>query len=72
MGPQQMAEMRQALVRFAPKPHMVKAKLPMPLADTPASSSAVVLPYKARQKRGIASHATLKLNRDRSAVAAAR
>jgi RNA polymerase sigma factor for flagellar operon FliA len=72
MGPQQMAEMRQALVRFAPKPHMVKAKLRMPLADTPASSPAVVLPYKARQKRGIASHATLKLNRDRSAVAAAR
>ena len=72
MGPQQMAEMRQALVQFAPKPQMVKAKLPTPLADTPASSPAVVLPYKARQKRGIASHTTLKINRDRSAVAAAR
>jgi RNA polymerase sigma factor for flagellar operon FliA len=72
MGPQQMAEMRQALVQFAPKPRMVKAQLPIPLADTLASSPAVVLPYKGRQKSAIAARATLNVNRSQRAIAAAR
>jgi RNA polymerase sigma factor for flagellar operon FliA len=73
MGPQQMAEMRQALVAFVPKPRMVKAELPAPQADTLASPSAVVLPYKLRQKRATSSpRARLKMDHERRAVAAAR
>jgi len=48
MGPQQAAEMRQALVAFARKPVMAKAKL---VAETVAVPHAVVLPYKVSQKR---------------------
>ena len=72
MGPQQIAEMRRALVTFALKPKMVKAELPSPQAETMATPHAVLLPYTALQKRPAPVRATLKLDRDRRAVAAAR
>ena len=72
MGAQHMAEMRQALVAFAAKPRMVKATLPPAQADTLASPHAVVLPYKTSPKRTALPRATLKLDRGRRAVAAAR
>ena len=71
MGPQPMAEMRQALVAFVPKPQMVKAVVPALQADTPASASAIVLPYKIRQKRVMPSSARPKIDHERRAVAAA-
>jgi RNA polymerase sigma factor for flagellar operon FliA len=72
MGPQHMVEMRQALVAFAPKPRMVKATLPEPQAETLASPHAVVLPYKTPAKRQALARATLKVDRGRRAIAAAR
>jgi RNA polymerase sigma factor FliA len=72
LGPLQMAEMRQALVTFTPKPRMVKAELPDPNAETLAAPPAVLLPYKARQQRSIASRTSLKMRGDRRAIAAAR
>jgi RNA polymerase sigma factor for flagellar operon FliA len=72
MGPQQMAEIRRSLVTFVPKPRMLKAQLPAPQADTLASPSAIVLPYKARQKRATSSRAPLRMDQERRAVAAAR
>ena len=67
-----MAEMRQALVAFAPKPRMVKATLPPAQADTLASPHAVVLPYKTLPKRQTLARAALKVDRGRRAIAAAR
>jgi hypothetical protein len=65
--------MRQALVAFAPKPRMVKATLPEPQAETLASPQAVVLPYKTPAKRQTLARATtLKVDRGRRAIAAAR
>jgi RNA polymerase sigma factor for flagellar operon FliA len=72
MGPQQMAEIRRSLVTFVPKPRMVKAELPLPRADTLAPPFAVVLPYKARQKRATSSSAPLRMDQERRALAAAR
>ncbi len=52
MSPEQVAEMRQALVAFASrKPQMVKAQLPSAQAEQLASPSAVVLQYKPASKR---------------------
>jgi RNA polymerase sigma factor for flagellar operon FliA len=74
MGPQQVAEMRQALVDFAArKPQMVKASINPPayVEEKLASPPAVVLPYKARKK--VVAKATLKMtSRPRQAMAAAR
>src|SRR5947208_5528528 len=52
LSPLQAVEMRRALVAFATsKPKMAKAQLPGTPADSVATGPAVVLPYKARQKR---------------------
>jgi len=74
MGPQQMAEMRKALVTFtARKPVMAKASLPHKREEELASPQAVVLPYKKATKRPEPSRATIRLGRPRhAAVAAAR
>jgi RNA polymerase sigma factor for flagellar operon FliA len=72
LGPQQMAEMHQALVTFAPKPRMVKAQLPSSQAETLASPTGVVLPYKAPPRRAVASRGPVKIDRERTAIAAAR
>jgi RNA polymerase sigma factor FliA len=70
MSPEQVTEMRRALVAFAShKPKMVKAQLPPVNAEKIASPHAVVLPYK---KKATPTHATLKVGRTRHAVAVAR
>jgi RNA polymerase sigma factor FliA len=47
MGPQQIAEMRKALIAFAvKKPIMAKATLPQPQEERLATPRGVVLPYK--------------------------
>src|SRR5438876_339874 len=52
MGPQQVAEMRRALVAFASrKPKMVKAHLPEAVAKSAAAPHGVVLPYRQTSKR---------------------
>jgi RNA polymerase sigma factor FliA len=69
MGPQQIAEMRKALVAFASrKPVIVKAMLPAAREEKLAAPQAVVLPYK----RATPARATLRMPRTRQAVAAAR
>src|SRR3954452_6150596 len=50
MNPQQVAEIRRALVAFATRPRMVKAELPPVQAERIASPQAVVLPYKVAAK----------------------
>lgn len=72
LGPQHLAEMRQALVPFTAKPKMVKASLPSPRAETLAPTSGVVLPYKAKQKRPAPARTTLAMERPGRAMAAAR
>jgi len=73
MSAEQVTEMRQALVAFASrKPQMVKAQLPSPKADTVAAPAAVVLQYKPATRRPAPVRATLKMPRQRQAVAAAR
>ena len=73
MSQEQVAEMRRALVAFASrKPQMVKAELPSPQAEKIASPSAVVLQYKPATRRPAPVRATLKMPRQRQAVAAAR
>ena len=73
LSPLQAVEMRRALVAFATsKPKMAKAQLPGTPADSVATGPAVVLPYKARQKRPAPVQAPVKLDRTRRAVAAAR
>jgi RNA polymerase sigma factor for flagellar operon FliA len=69
MGPQQIAEMRKALVAFASrKPVVAKATLPAAREEKLAAPQAVVLPYK----RATPTRATLRMPRTRQAVAAAR
>jgi RNA polymerase sigma factor FliA len=71
IGPQQAAEVRQALVAFAiSKRKMLKAELPA-VAKT-ATPHAVVLPYKTPEKRAVAVRSIVKVDRTRRAVAAAR
>jgi len=72
MGPQHMAEMRRALVTFAAKkPVMAKAELPQAHAGKVASPG-VLLRYKPTNKRPVLARATLRMGRQRQAVAAAR
>jgi RNA polymerase sigma factor for flagellar operon FliA len=71
IGPQQAAELRQALVAFASsKRKMLKAELPA-VAKT-ATPHAVVLPYKTPEKRSVAVRSIVKMDRTRRVVAAAR
>ena len=71
IGPQQAAEVRQALVAFAiSKRKMLKAELPA-VAKT-ATPHAVVLPYKTPEKRTVVVRSIVKVDRTRRAVAAAR
>jgi hypothetical protein len=71
IGPQQAAEVRQALVAFATsKRKMLKAELPA-IAKT-GTPHAVVLPYKTPDKRALPVRAIVKVDRARRAVAAAR
>ena len=87
MGPQQVAEMKKALVAFTShKPAMAKVEMPNqkdvqaqaePAADAPRAAQGVVLPYKpaSEVKRApVVSRARmpLKITRTRAAVAAAR
>jgi RNA polymerase sigma factor FliA len=72
MGSQPTAGLRLALVTLAThKPRMLQAALAAPPAEQPTVPHAVVLPYKAGQRRATA-RATLKLEATRRAVAAAR
>jgi hypothetical protein len=79
MNPQKIAEMRRQLIAFTiRKPVMVKAAI-TPLranaamtAETVAAPQGVVLPYKPASKRPAAVKATLKMPRQRQALAAAR
>ena len=50
MNPQQVAEIRRALVAFATRPKMLKAELPQARAERIAAPQAVVLPYKVATK----------------------
>jgi RNA polymerase sigma factor FliA len=73
MNPEKMAEMRRQLIAFtAKKLTMVKAHLPEASAETIASPHAVVLAYKPAVRRPVPAKATLKLARQRQAVAASR
>ena len=72
MGPQQMAEMRKALLAFASrKPVMAKATLPDACEEKAAAPQAIVLPYKPAKKRAVPAR-PIKVSRSRHAVAAAR
>jgi len=73
MNPQQVAEIRRALVAFAvQKPKMVKAELPAANAEQAASPQAVVLPYKVSNKRRTPARAPMTRNTRTPRVAAAR
>jgi RNA polymerase sigma factor for flagellar operon FliA len=73
MNPEKMAEMRRQLIAFtAKKLTMVKARLPEASAETIASPHAVVLAYKPAARRPAPAKATLKMARQRQAVAASR
>jgi len=76
MGPQQVSELRKALVEFAAKrPVMAKAELPVAApVETPApaaaSAKAIVLAYRPGAKRMATVRPSLKIDRRRTAVAA--
>jgi RNA polymerase sigma factor for flagellar operon FliA len=70
MGSEQVAEMRQALVAFTAKKPMAKATLPK--RDAHGASPAVVLAYKPASKDRVAVRATVKVPRQRQAIAASR
>jgi RNA polymerase sigma factor FliA len=79
MNPQNVAEIRSQLIAFATrKPTMSKAEMvsmkanPAYTAETVASSQAVVLAYKSAGKRPAPVKATLRMPRQRQAMAAAR
>jgi len=67
MGPQQVAEIRKALVEFVARPQMAKASLPGDRGDV----RHVVLPYKAGARQRTPVGATVKVSRPRQAVAVA-
>jgi RNA polymerase sigma factor for flagellar operon FliA len=72
MNPAKVAEMRRQLIAFAVrKPVMVKATLP-PDAEAAQSPHGIVLHYKRAHKRPAPARATLRMPRQRPAVAAAR
>jgi RNA polymerase sigma factor for flagellar operon FliA len=79
MNPAKVAEMRSQLLAFAVrKPTMAKAQMvglkanAACTSETVASTTGVVLPYKPSAKRTAAAKATLKMPRQRQAIAAAR
>src|SRR5947208_4806603 len=72
MNPQQVAEIRRALVAFATRPKMIRAELPAPNAERIASPQAVVLPYKVSNKRRTPARAPLSRSSRPHRVAAAR
>jgi RNA polymerase sigma factor for flagellar operon FliA len=74
MNPQQVAEMKNALVAFTAKKPMAKAAIQaQPASDVQESKAAgVVLQYKPASKRRTAARQTIKVARQRHAVAAAR
>jgi RNA polymerase sigma factor for flagellar operon FliA len=85
MSPQQVAELRHALVAFAAKPVMAKAALPgeqqrardaaplAPQAEAERREAGVVLPYKIATKKPAPARAAIRIKvRPRQAVAAAR
>jgi RNA polymerase sigma factor for flagellar operon FliA len=74
IGPQQVAEMRKALVDFASrKPVMAKASLGAShAAEALAQPHSVVLPYKAKKKLPVRAAALKVSSRPRQAMAAAR
>ena len=68
MNPAKVAEMRRQLIAFAVrKPAILK-----PVSETVAAPAAVVLPYKPAVKRPAPAKATLRMPRQRQALAAAR
>ena len=71
MGPQQIAEMRKAFQAFMSRRPAAQVAVPMASARPGAIVSAVVLPYKPAKRLTMA-RATLKVGRQRQAVAAAR
>ncbi len=72
MGSRQIAEMRKAFLAFAARKPMTAATVaPVAKAQQSAAASAVVLTYKPAKKLTMA-RATLKMGRQRQAVAAAR
>jgi RNA polymerase sigma factor for flagellar operon FliA len=71
MGPQQIAEMRKAFQAFMARRPVAPEPVLVANAKPGATLSAVVLPYKPGKKLAMA-HATLKVGRQRHAVAAAR
>jgi len=75
MGPQQMIELRKALLAFAArKPVMARAALPHPREETLATPHSVVIPYQTYKatKKAVPARAALKVTRPRQVVAAAR
>jgi len=68
MGPQQVAEMRKALVEFVARPKMAKASLP---GDHGDMRQAVVLPYTASARRRTVARVAAKVPRSRQAVVVA-
>ena len=80
MNPQKVAEMRRQLIAFAAKKPMAKASVKMvPLvanatftAETVASPQGVVLAYKPANTRPALAKATLRMPRQRQAIAASR
>jgi hypothetical protein len=78
MNPLKVAEMRRQLIAFATKKPMVKAAM-TPLkanqsfvAETVASPQAVVMAFKAAGRKPTPAKASLRLPRQRQAIAAAR
>jgi RNA polymerase sigma factor for flagellar operon FliA len=71
MGPQQIAEMRKAFLAFMARRPAAPEAVQVANAKPGATLSAVVLPYKPGKKLTMA-RATLKVGRQRQAVAAAR
>jgi RNA polymerase sigma factor for flagellar operon FliA len=73
MNPQGVAEMRRQLIAFAAKtPVKANVQLRGESAGKGASPQAVVLAYKPASKKPAPAKATLKMNRPRHAIAAAR
>ncbi len=77
MGPEQVSEIRNALVAFAKRPVVAKAALPKKAQDArPAALPAIVLPYKPSAKHAnlptSARAATAKASLPRPALAVAR
>ena len=68
MNPEQVAEMRKALVEFVARPKAAKASLPGDQGDV---RQAVVLPYRAGARRKVSARAAVKVSRSRQAAVVA-